>query len=140
MVRPFHIAVPVSDLSEARRFYGDLLGCNEGRSASEWVDFNLYGHQVVAHLSDDLPEATPCGSVDGVHVPVPHFGVVLDRNEWTKLANRLRHANVRFVVEPQVRYVGHVGEQATLFFMDPFGNALEFKSMSNDDELFASGS
>jgi extradiol dioxygenase family protein len=131
---PFHLAIPVRDLAEARAFYGDLLGCPEGRSAERWVDFNLYGHQLVCHLA---PEASGHSSpghlnpVDGHDVPVPHFGVVLERPAWESLAARLQAAGVTFLIEPHVRFRGLAGEQATLFFLDPSGNALEFKSFND---------
>ncbi len=138
---PFHVAVPVRDIAEARRFYGDLLGCPEGRSAAHWVDFNLFGHQFVVHLDERLRQR---GSdlhhnpVDGHDVPVPHFGVVLNMAEWQRLADRLKDAGVEFVIEPYVRFAGQVGEQATLFLLDPSGNALEFKAFADiEGQLFA---
>lgn len=134
---PFHIAFPVDDLAKAREFYGGLLGCPEGRSSDEWVDFDLYGHQIVAHLAparSDLPHRNP---VDGHDVPVPHFGVVLAMDDWQALADRLTGAGVRFVIEPHIRFKGQVGEQATMFFLDPAGNALEFKAFADLGELFA---
>jgi hypothetical protein len=137
---PFHIAFPVRDLAEARRFYGETLGCPEGRSAAEWVDFDLYGHQIVAHLKPGLGEAgEPAhhNPVDGHEVPVPHFGVVLDMDRFEALAERLKAAGVRFVIEPYVRFKGEVGEQATMFFLDPSGNALEFKAFKDRSLLFA---
>ncbi len=139
---PFHVAVQVRDIGEARHFYKDLLGCTEGRSTSDWVDFNLYGHQFVCHLNPALgPEgsiAAHYGSVDGHGVPVPHFGVVLQLPDWELLAARLRQAGVRFVVEPYVRFKGQPGEQATLFLLDPSGNALEFKAFRDiATQLFA---
>ncbi len=136
-IPPFHLAFPVRDLAEARAFYGDLLGCPEGRSSNEWVDFNFYGHQIVTHLAPD--ECTPhqTNSVDGHNVPVRHFGAVLEMSAWEALAKKLQAAHTRFVIEPYVRFKGEVGEQATMFFMDPSGNALEFKSFKNMDALFA---
>jgi extradiol dioxygenase family protein len=137
---PFHIAFPVRDLAEARRFYGETLGCPEGRSAPEWVDFDLYGHQIVAHLKPDLGETgeeAHHNPVDGHDVPVPHFGVVLDMDRFDALAGRLRAAGVRFVIEPYVRFKGEVGEQASMFFLDPSGNALEFKAFRDRSLLFA---
>ena len=132
---PFHLAFPVDDLAAARRFYGELLGCPEGRSADEWVDFDLYGHQIVAHLA---PEATPASNpVDGEHVPVPHFGIVLAMEQWKTLAARLEDGGIEFVIPPTVRFQGQPGEQATMFFRDPAGNALEFKAMANPANLFA---
>ena len=136
---PFHIAFPVDDLDEARRFYGGLLGCPEGRSAEgEWIDFDLYGHQIVAHrVAGAGAGAREHNPVDGHDVPVPHFGVVLDLERWKALAARLRDAGVRFVIEPYVRFEGEVGEQATMFFLDPAGNALEFKAFADFSQIFA---
>jgi extradiol dioxygenase family protein len=133
---PFHLAFPVDDLAAARQFYGGRLGCPEGRSSHEWVDFDLYGHQIVAHLA---PRKGPDhhNPVDGHEVPVPHFGVVLDWDDFHALAGRLRAQGVRFVIEPYVRFAGQVGEQATMFFRDPAGNALEFKSFRDRSQLFA---
>lgn len=136
-VHPFHLAFPVHDLAAARAFYGGLLGCPEGRSAAEWVDFDLYGHQVVAHLAPDEARAASTNAVDGDQVPVRHFGVVLPMDEWHGLAERLRAAGMRFVIEPHVRFQGEVGEQATMFFLDPSGNALEFKAFRDLSALFA---
>ena len=135
--RPFHLAFPVSDLVDARRFYGGLLGCPEGRSSPEWIDFNLYGHQIVAHLSPGECGHRSTSAVDGDQVPVRHFGVVLPMDEWDTLAARLRGEGVQFVIEPHIRFKGEVGEQATMFFLDPCGNALEFKAFANLDSLFA---
>ena len=134
---PFHLAFPVDDLSAARRFYGGLLGCGEGRSAEQWVDFDLYGHQIVAHLAPEIVRQRASNRVDGEDVPVPHFGVVLSMNEWKALAERLTGAGVEFVVAPTVRFAGEAGEQATMFFLDPAGNALEFKAMADPEKLFA---
>jgi hypothetical protein len=134
---PFHLAFPVDDLAAARRFYGGLLQCPEGRSADDWVDFNLYGHQIVAHLAPDASRARASNEVDGEHVPVPHFGIVLGIGEWKALAERLVEADTDFVIPPTVRFEGQPGEQATMFFLDPAGNALEFKAMSNPANLFA---
>lgn len=136
-LRPFHLAFPVSDLDAARRFYGGLLGCPEGRSSPEWIDFNLYGHQIVAHLAPSEAGHRSTSAVDGDQVPVRHFGVVLSMDEWDALATRLRAEGVKFVIEPHVRFRGEVGEQATMFFLDPCGNALEFKAFANIDSLFA---
>ena len=135
---PFHIAFPVDDLAAARRFYGGVMGCPEGRSSEQWIDFDLYGHQIVAHLKPRTGGAVHTNPVDGHDVPVPHFGVVLPMAEWEALAERLRAAGTRFVVEPHVRFKGEVGEQATLFFLDPAGNALEFKAFADVGQLFAS--
>ena len=134
---PFHLAFPVDDLPAARHFYGDLLGCPEGRSAEDWIDFNLYGHQIVAHLAPDAVRARATNAVDGEHVPVPHFGIVLGVDEWKALAERLVQANTDFVIAPTVRFEGQPGEQATMFLLDPAGNALEFKAMANPQNLFA---
>ena len=133
-IPPFHLAIPVHDLAEARAFYGGLLGCPEGRSAERWVDFNLYGHQLVCHLSPPQPGRVNAGQhnpVDGHDVPVPHFGAVLDRQSWEALAGRLQTAGVTFLIEPYVRFRGLPGEQATMFFLDPSGNALEFKAFND---------
>jgi extradiol dioxygenase family protein len=142
----FHLAVPVHDLAAARAFYGDLLGCPEGRSADEWVDFDLYGHQFVAHLdraaagSGDVEHRSNVAltnHVDGDAVPVPHFGVLLSPDEWRRLADRLTAAGIRFVIEPHTRFRGEVGEQSTMFLLDPSGNALEFKAFADDGQVFA---
>ncbi len=134
---PFHLAFPVTDLAAARRFYGELLGCPEGRSSDTWVDFDFHGHQIVAHLAPDEAGHRATGSVDGDHVPVRHFGVILPMPEWQALADRLCAAGVRFIIEPHVRFKGEVGEQATMFFLDPCGNALEFKSFEDMSQVFA---
>jgi len=135
---PFHLAIPVHDLAAARAFYGGLFGCPEGRSSTEWVDFDLFGHQLVAHL--DRARGAPIqttNAVDGHDVPVPHFGVVLPWQAWHDLAERLRRAGQRFVIDPGIRFPGQVGEQATFFLYDPFGNALEFKAFQDPSQLFA---
>lgn len=138
MSNPFHLAFPVHDLNEARRFYGEVLGCPEGRSSEDWIDFNLFGHQIVAHLDRDAAaRRTITNPVDGHDVPVPHFGVVLTMPEWEALAMRLRGQGIRFVIELTVRFEGEVGEQATMFFLDPSGNALEFKAFKDRSQLFA---
>ena len=134
---PFHLAFPVDDLAAARRFYGDLLGCPEGRSSDQWIDFDLYGHQIVAHLAPDAARARASNPVDGEEVPVPHFGVVLPMVVWKQLAGKLQAAGTRFVIEPAIRFEGQSGEQATMFFLDPAGNALEFKAMADPAKLFA---
>jgi uncharacterized protein len=139
---PFHIAVQVRDIDEARRFYRDILGCTEGRSAAAWVDFNLFGHQFVCHLNPALGKQGSLAShfnlVDGHGVPVPHCGVVLRPEQWSALAERLRRLEVRFVIEPCTRFAGQVGEQSTMFFLDPTGNALEFKAFRDiESQLFA---
>ena len=133
----FHLAFPVRDIAEARAFYGGLLGCSEGRSSESWVDFNFYGHQVVAHLSPDECRAAATGDVDGDAVPVRHFGAILAMADWDALADKLRTAGTRFIIEPHVRFQGEVGEQATMFFLDPSGNALEFKSFADMSQVFA---
>ena len=134
---PFHLAFPVASLGDARAFYGDLLGCPEGRASDDWVDFDFFGHQIVAHLAPDETAAARTSAVDGHNVPVRHFGVVLTMPEWEVLAERLRAANTLFVIEPYVRFKGQMGEQATMFFMDPCGNALEFKAFADRSQLFA---
>ena len=136
-VPPFHLAFPVDDIAAARRFYGDLLGCPEGRSADDWVDFDLHGHQIVAHLAPDQVARRSTNEVDGEDVPVPHFGLVLPMHEWKRLAERLQGAGVEFVIEPTIRFEGRPGEQATMFLLDPAGNALEFKAMADPANLFA---
>ena len=133
---PFHLAFPVDDLAAARRFYGGVLGCPEGRSADEWIDFDLYGHQIVAHLAPNEARIHATNPVDGEDVPVPHFGIVLPMDDWKALAGRLEEAGVDFVIPPGIRFEGEPGEQATMFFLDPSGNALEFKAMANPANLF----
>lgn len=138
MLTPFHIAFPVDDLDAARAFYGTTLGCPEGRSSSQWIDFDLFGHQIVAHLkSETNGEKIHHNPVDGHDVPVPHFGVVLTMDQWESLAARLRNAGIKFIIEPCVRFKGEAGEQATMFFLDPAGNALEFKAFTDIGQLFA---
>jgi extradiol dioxygenase family protein len=138
---PFHVAIPVRDIAESRRFYGEVLGCQEGRSAETWVDFNLFGHQFVCHLNPDLGPQGQLEShynpVDGQGVPVPHYGVVLTMADWEKLAAQLKADQIDFVIEPYIRFQGEVGEQATMFFLDPSGNALEFKAFKQMEQLFA---
>jgi extradiol dioxygenase family protein len=136
-LRPFHLAFPVRDLTEARAFYGTLLGCEEGRSSAEWVDFDFFGHQIVAHLNPDEPELKAHNLVDGDLVPVRHFGVVLTMEVWRELADRLSRANVTFLIAPEIRFAGLPGEQATFFICDPSGNALEFKAFESDTRIFA---
>lgn len=137
-LRPFHVAVPVDDLEAARNFYGGLLGCAEGRSADRWVDFDLFGHQVVCHLQPGLRSRIVGSSpVDGHDVPLPHFGLVLRMDEWRQLADRLTASGQDFIVEPHIRFRGQAGEQGTLFVRDPAGNALEFKGLAELDRLFA---
>ena len=134
---PFHLAFPVDDLAAARRFYGGLLGCPEGRSAAQWIDFDFYGHQIVAHHDPDRVARPHHNPVDGHDVPVPHFGAVLDMATWERLAERMTAAGANFVIEPTVRFKGEVGEQATMFFLDPSGNAIEIKAMRDPAALFA---
>ena len=137
-LRPFHLAFPVHDLDAARAFYGRAMGCPEGRSSEEWIDFNLYGHQIVAHLVPGMASADKGGNaVDGHHVPVPHFGIVLEMKDWQALADRLTAAGTDFVIAPYVRFKGEPGEQATMFFRDPSGNAIEMKAFENLGQLFA---
>ena len=135
---PFHLAFPVTDLAEARAFYGGLLGCPEGRSSAAWVDFDFWGHQIVAHLSpEEARRSAGSNAVDGDDVPVRHFGAVLPMEAWEALASKLRAAGVAFVIEPHVRFQGQVGEQATMFFRDPCGNAIEMKAFRDPARLFA---
>lgn len=137
MIPPFHLAFPVHDLQQARAFYGGLLGCREGRSSAQWVDFDFYGHQVVAHLTEAEARPAATSPVDGKAVPVRHFGVILPWEEWHRLAERLRQAATPFVIEPGIRFAGQVGEQATMFLLDPSGNALEFKTFRDMSRIFA---
>jgi uncharacterized protein len=138
MAQPlFHLAFPVDDLGKARAFYGGLLGCPEGRSSPEWVDFDFYGHQIVAHLAPGEVGHRSTSAVDGDNVPVRHFGAILGMGEWQALADRLVGAGVQFVIEPHIRFKGQVGEQATMFFLDPCGNALEFKAFQDMSQVFA---
>ncbi|MBS0469939.1 MAG: VOC family protein [Proteobacteria bacterium] len=133
----FHLAFPVRDLGEARAFYGTLLGCPEGRSSDEWVDFDFFGHQIVAHLTERSDDGKAHNVVDGEDVPVRHFGVILSMDEWRRLAARLRDANMSFVIAPDIRFEGEPGEQATFFIEDPSGNALEFKAFDDESRIFA---
>lgn len=135
-LRPFHLAMPVKDLDETRSFYRDVLGFTEGRSSDQWVDFNFFGHQFVIHkLDSDKEDQT--NPVDGKHVPVPHFGVVLNWGDWEQLSERLKANNIEFIIEPYIRFEGQLGEQATMFFKDPSGNSLEFKAFKDDEQIFA---
>lgn len=134
---PFHLAIPVTSLANARAFYGDLLGCPEGRSSEDWVDFNFFGHQVVAHLAPGEAGHRNTSAVDGDNVPVRHFGMVLTMADWDKMAEKLRAAGTQFIIEPHIRFKGQVGEQATMFFLDPCGNAVEFKAFADPSRLFA---
>ena len=136
-LQPFHLAFPVHDLAAARAFYGGLLGCPEGRSSDQWIDFDLRGHQIVAHLDPVAKPVEAHNPVDGHDVPVPHFGVVLEWDDWHALAERLKAAGIRFGIAPYIRFKGQVGEQATMFFYDPSGNALEFKAFRDPGQLFA---
>ncbi len=136
-IPPFHVAIPVHDVPLARAFYRDVLGCAEGRSADKWVDFDLYGHQFVIHYKPKSEHETHTNEVDGHNVPVPHYGVVLPWEDWEILANRLKDAGTSFVIDPYVRFKGQPGEQATMFFLDPCGNALEFKAFKDLSQMFA---
>ena len=133
----FHLAFPVKDLESSREFYGEILGCEEGRSSESWIDFNLFGHQIVAHLAPDASGVRHKNEVDADHVPVPHFGIVLPMDEFKNFAERLKSKRVEFVIEPKIRFAGEVGEQATMFFLDPSGNALEFKAFADFSQVFA---
>lgn len=133
----FHLAFPVKDLESSREFYGEILGCEEGRSSAQWIDFNLFGHQIVAHLAPEAVGVRHKNEVDADHVPVPHFGIVLPTEEFHALAERLKSKGVKFVIEPKTRFKGEVGEQSTMFFLDPSGNALEFKSFADFSQVFA---
>ncbi|MEO9482563.1 MAG: VOC family protein [Ekhidna sp.] len=135
-LRPFHLAVPVKDLEKTRVFYREVMGFEEGRSSNSWVDFNFYGHQFVIHKVDQVDDAE-VNPVDGKSVPVPHFGVVLEWTDWEALAKKLTGSKISFIIEPYIRFEGQVGEQATMFFKDPSGNALEFKAFKNDADIFA---
>ena len=134
---PFHLAIPVDDLAKAAAFYGGVLACTRGRSAPHWIDWNLYGHQLVTHLVSRMPYQPSFNPVDSKSVPVPHFGLVLDMAKWRKLADSLQQAKVEFIIQPYIRFAGEVGEQATMFFLDPAGNALEFKAFTHPEQLFA---
>jgi len=136
-LRPFHLALPVTDLAAAEQFYCGLLGCGKGRTASRWIDLNFFGHQVTLHLVDASDVMAPTNPVDGDSVPARHFGVVLEMTDWRALAARLEAENSKFLISPRIRFEGEVGEQATLFILDPSGNALEFKSFADLTQLFA---
>jgi extradiol dioxygenase family protein len=136
-VAPFHLAFPVKNLATARDFYGELLGCPEGRSSDQWIDFDFHGHQLVAHLAPDECDSPATNAVDGHAVPVRHFGAVLEWQQWHDLADKLRTAGIGFLIEPGIRFAGQVGEQATMFFLDPSGNAIEFKAFRDPSQLFA---
>jgi extradiol dioxygenase family protein len=134
---PFHLAFPVKNLSETKAFYGDLLGCTLGREAEKWVDFNFFGHQLSAHVKPEELKLAEKNVVDGKNVPVRHFGAVLDWKVWHELADKLKNHGIEFIIEPYIRFEGEVGEQATMFFLDPSGNALEFKSFKDPSQIFA---
>lgn len=136
-ITPFHVAIPVHNLAECRSFYRDVLGCEEGRSSDHWVDFNLFGHQLVIHFKPKSAEELYTNPVDGKHVPVPHYGVVLPWDTFQSFSKELKSKGITFVIEPYVRFEGEVGEQATMFFLDPAGNALEFKAFKDMEQLFA---
>jgi hypothetical protein len=135
-MRPFHLAFPVDNLEKTREFYTKVLDCKEGRSSDKWIDFDMYGHQVVAHLVDEL-QIVQTNSVDGDKVPSSHFGVILEMKEWHALSTCLKNSEISFIIEPHIRFKGEAGEQATMFFLDPSGNALEFKSFKNDNMIFS---
>jgi extradiol dioxygenase family protein len=138
VLRPFHLAFPVHDLAAARRWYEGVLGCGVGRTAERWIDFDFFGHQITAHLSEDLPHQ-PTNTVDGEQVPVRHFGVILEPSDWATLARRLREAGTEFLIPPTTRFAGQPGEQSTMFLHDPSGNALEFKAFASDEQIFDAG-
>ena len=134
MIRPFHLAIPVSDLEKSRIFYQNILGCSLGRYSKKWIDFNFFNHQLVIHQSSDF-QNKEYNSVDGKNIPIPHFGVILKWREWKKLSKRI-HDKVEFIIEPYIRFKGKIGEQATMFFLDPDKNALEFKAFKDDSMIF----
>lgn len=136
-INPFHLAFPVDNLEKARTFYVEVLGCKTGRSSDHWIDFDFFGHQLVAHLNNEPELKVPTNLVDGKEVPIQHFGVILDWNEWEELSVRLKKLNISFIIEPYVRFEGMAGEQATMFFIDPSGNALEFKAFKDQSQIFA---
>lgn len=136
-MQPFHLAFPVTDLEKTHAFYHDLLGCPIGRTSDRWIDFNFWGSQITAHLVDDEKDGPVTNHVDGKNVPVKHFGAILEMSEWEALAEKLRAHGIEFVIEPYVRFKGEVGEQATMFFYDPSGNAVEFKSFKDFEQIFA---
>jgi len=135
-MRPFHLAFPVYNLEKTREFYTKTLGCNEGRSSDRWIDFDMYGHQVVAHLVETI-DSVETNPVDGDDVPASHFGVILEMGQWIQLSKNLTSLGVQFIIEPHIRFKGEPGEQATMFFLDPCGNALEFKAFNDDKQIFA---
>jgi extradiol dioxygenase family protein len=138
-MQPFHLAFPVTDLAATRTFYEDLLGCGVGRTDDRWIDFDFWGNQITAHLVDADAATAAANQVDGKSVPVRHFGAILQMDEWERLAEKLRQHQIEFIIEPYVRFKGEPGEQATMFFLDPSGNAIEFKSFANFDQIFATG-
>jgi uncharacterized protein len=133
----FHLAFPVHDLDAAREFYGGVLECSEGRSSECWIDFDLYGHQIVTHLAPDFHRQSTTNGVDADAVPIPHFGILLSMEDWKALAEKLKSKGIEFIIEPKIRFAGEVGEQATMFFLDPSGNALEFKGFNDFSLVFA---
>ena len=135
-MNPFHYAFKVKDISSTRQFYVEILGCEEGRSTENWLDFNFFGHQLSAHISKDFPKLDFCGKVDGIEVPIPHFGCLLEKSEFQKIQQKLEAANIEFIVKPQLRYEGKPGEHMTMFVFDFSGNPLEFKSFSDESEVF----
>jgi len=136
-MQPFHLAFPVTDLEKTRNFYENLLGCKIGRTSDRWIDFDFWGNQLTAHLADGESDQGPTNHVDGKNVPVKHFGAILKMDEWEKLAEKLKAEGIEFVIEPYTRFKGETGEQATMFFLDPSGNAIEFKAFANFDQIFA---
>tara|TARA_B100000941_G_scaffold290896_1_gene275674 strand:+ start:1979 stop:2395 length:417 start_codon:yes stop_codon:yes gene_type:complete len=137
MINPFHLAFPIKDIEKTKRFYKNVLGCEIGRESDSWVDFNFFGHQLSAHIKPDELTNTKKNKVDGKSVPVRHFGVVLDWEDWHSLSKKLQDLKIKFIIDPYIRFEGEVGEQATMFFLDPSGNALEFKSFKDSNQLFA---
>lgn len=138
MMSPFHLAIPVTNLDDARVFYGEHIKCEQGRSSVQWIDWNFYGHQLVTHLVEQMPQGNSANQVDNKSVPVPHFGLVLPKQDWQALAERLEQAGCTFHISPYIRFAGEVGEQGTFFLFDPSGNALEFKYFDDMSQLFAS--
>lgn len=133
---PFHFSYLVKDLDSTRKFYGEILGCREGRSTNDWVDFDFYGNQLSMHVTGEVPESIPCGVVDTIVVPIPHFGCILPWDEFHSLAGKLKNANVEFIIKPTIRFAGQPGEQATMFFKDPSSNSIEIKSFRNPEHIF----
>lgn len=136
MIRPFHVAFPVNDLQATHRFFSDILQCKIGRTSERWIDFDLFGHQITAHLTDEPIQEPPANEVDGKQVPIKHFGVILEWKQWHDFADHLRAKSVKFIIAPHIRFQGEAGEQATMFFLDPSGNALEFKAFKEDSHIF----